>query len=105
MFHMNFKVRLTDFEIHSIKSIVEQHDPEARIYLYGSRTNLLLKGGDIDLLLVSERLKFNHKIDILLGIKNLIGEQRIDLSIKSHEEFKHDSFFNQDHIINSLFQL
>ncbi len=59
MFHMNFKVRLTDFEIHSIKSIVEQHDPEARI----------------------------------------------DLSIKSHEEFKHDSFFNQDHIINSLFQL
>ncbi len=56
---MNFKVRLTDFEIHSIKSIVEQHDPEARI----------------------------------------------DLSIKSHEEFKHDSFFNQDHIINSLFQL
>ncbi len=48
-------IRLTPFQIQSIKScIFEVFGEKLKIYLFGSRTNPLLRGGDIDLFVYLE---------------------------------------------------
>lgn len=42
-------MRLTKQEVQIIKSAILQVDPEARIFLFGSRVDDQKKGGDIDL--------------------------------------------------------
>ena len=48
------KIRLTQKEVAEIVSVFSQFfdNEKVSLYLYGSRTKLDLKGGDIDLLLV-----------------------------------------------------
>jgi predicted nucleotidyltransferase len=62
------------------------------VYLYGSRANLDLRGGDIDLLVISERLGFPEKISILTDIKAAIGEQRVDLLLRNAAAAAQDPF-------------
>jgi predicted nucleotidyltransferase len=53
------------------------------MYLFGSRVDDRKKGGDIDLLVVPE-MKENaveKKLDFLVRLKKMIGEQRIDVVI------------------------
>ena len=76
-----------------ILKIVNAADSNAKVYLYGSRINDDMKGGDIDLLVISEQLKFSDKIDILTRLKKSLGEQKIDLTIKSESQLEGDSFF------------
>jgi predicted nucleotidyltransferase len=64
----------------SIKNRIHQSIPNADIFLFGSRVNDFVKGGDIDLLLLTEEklpLLFLNRIRRL--ILNDIGEQKIDL--------------------------
>ena len=49
------KVRLKEGEIETIKGVILSFDPDAEIVLFGSRTDLGKKGGDIDLLVVSKK--------------------------------------------------
>jgi uncharacterized protein len=86
-------MRLTAQEQTSIYNEIVKKDPRAQFYLYGSRTQDHLKGGDIDLLVISETLSFSDKVDILIAIKDQIGEQKIDLSIKSDKDVKSDPFW------------
>lgn len=67
-----------------ISSTIKEHFlqtiPNAEIFLFGSRTNRLAKGGDIDLLLLTEEripLQMIQKIRRL--ILNDIGEQKLDI--------------------------
>ncbi len=78
---------------HIVESI-RSFDAKANIYLYGSRTKGHLKGGDIDLLVISEVLNFGHKVDLLILLKLKLGEQKIDLTIKKQIEFINDPFFS-----------
>lgn len=73
-------VRLSKFEIESIKDSVYDFLPEAEIYLYGSRTDSSKRGGDIDLLIYSNN-KPNSEIQskIYWSICEKIGEQKIDI--------------------------
>ena len=48
-------MRLEANESKAIGEEVRRLDPAAEIYLYGSRANDAAKGGDIDLLVVSDR--------------------------------------------------
>ena len=75
-------MRLSEKEIQVIRKQVLQADPAAKIYLFGSRTNDDAKGGDIDLLIISDKIWFNEKIKIRTAIFNEIEEQRLDLVIK-----------------------
>lgn len=96
---LNQPMRLTEHEIKAIINninifIKEQH---AKLYLFGSRVNNQAKGGDIDLLLIvnNESEKFSLlqlKPEILVAIKNAIGEQRIDLKIAGKSELQSDTF-------------
>ena len=90
----NFKMRLSKEQIFLIKNTVKAKDPKAKVFLYGSRINDHLKGGDIDLFIVSEVLKFSDKIDILIDWEEKLGEQHIDLSIYNLESVQKSTFFN-----------
>ncbi len=85
-------MRLSAKERLAIKKIIADKDPKAEIYLYGSRTEDSLSGGDIDILVISEALTFPDKLDLLSEIKTALGDQRIDLSIKTPEQSRSDVF-------------
>ena len=73
-------MRLSQTIHSSIKNRIHQSIPNTDIFLFGSRVNDFGKGGDIDLLLLTEEklpLLFLNRIRRL--ILNDIGEQKIDL--------------------------
>lgn len=74
-------VRLTETQLKEIKMSVGRFDPEAQVYLFGSRTDMNAKGGDVDLLIVSESMDDKDRIPLKLALYDLLGEQKIDLII------------------------
>jgi len=74
-------MRLKDYEKTSIINEILGIDPNAEIYLCGSRTDDKASGGDIDIVIISEILDFNSKIKIKKKLFKNIGEQKIDLII------------------------
>ena len=90
-------IRLKDREITIIKSAVQKFDKNAEVYIFGSRTDLSKKGGDIDILVISELIDFEQKLKILAEIYKNIGEQKIDLIIAKNKN--ENSFIK--HAINS----
>ena len=85
-------MRLDEDEARVILREVRKLDPQADIYLFGSRTQDELSGGDIDLLVISSHLGFSDKITLLVEIKLAIGDQKIDLLIKKPEDKLKDPF-------------
>ncbi len=79
-------MRLTEKEKSAILESVRQLDPNADIYLYGSRTDELKKGGDIDILVLSDQLEFIDKIKIKASLFEKIEEQKVDLLIARHRD-------------------
>jgi predicted nucleotidyltransferase len=79
-------MRLTTFEIESIKKIFKEIFKDGSIYLFGSRTDDTKKGGDIDLFLrlnyqLDAEEKLNKKSQFRMKLENAIGEQKIDIII------------------------
>ncbi len=74
-------MRLNKFEISTIKKTVSALDCHAKIYLFGSRVNDTKRGGDIDLLIISDQLGFKDKRAIRMELHRLLGEQKIDITI------------------------
>jgi predicted nucleotidyltransferase len=78
-------MRLTKKEIEAIREVTsEVFGDKAKAHLFGSRVNDALKGGDIDLLIQTDRnipgAEQNRlKIKFLVHLKNRIGDQRIDV--------------------------
>ena len=75
-------MRLSKQEISAIKKNILHFDNEAKIYLFGSRTNDKAKGGDIDVLVISDKIGFMEKTKIRVGIFKEIDEQKLDLVVK-----------------------
>ena len=82
-------MRLSTFERDSVKEIVKEFDPEAQVFLFGSRVDDTSKGGDIDLLLITKKNSFIDKLKLKVQIKKKIGDQRIDIILTAKVE---DSF-------------
>lgn len=74
-------MRLSEFEIRVIKGTVGALDPEAKVYLFGSRVDDAARGGDIDLLIMSAKLTNEDKTKIRVRLYDILGEQKIDLII------------------------
>lgn len=92
-------MRLTEHEVRAIIAGVGSFAaPDIfELRLFGSRVNDQAKGGDIDLLLItnSNATKISlleNKLSMLTAIKNILGEQKIDLKIASLEELHSDPF-------------
>ena len=74
-------MRITSKQRKAIKHTIHNLDPQALIYLFGSRVDDNKKGGDIDLLVLSQQLDFKKQRKIKIKLYELIGEQKIDLII------------------------
>jgi uncharacterized protein len=96
-------MRLSTQEIDSIKTIVQEFDPEAHIFLHGSRIDDDLKGGDIDLFVVCSNEKINeirlkkHYLSSQLSLA--LRQQRIDVTLLSAAETLTNIFFLQSKMI------
>jgi predicted nucleotidyltransferase len=58
--------------------------PDAVVYLYGSRSYSEGRGGDLDLLIVSQpaaRQAYELSKKLRIAIKELLGDQRVDVVV------------------------
>lgn len=74
-------MRLTEIERTTVKDIVRELDAQAAVYLFGSRTDDNKRGGDIDILILSEKLTAADRDAIRLKLYDTLGEQKIDIII------------------------
>ncbi len=74
-------MRLSKTEIDAINQTIRCLDDQARIRLFGSRADDAKKGGDIDLLILSEKLSESDRGTIGLRLHEKLGEQKIDIGI------------------------
>lgn len=74
-------MRLSAHEASAIREEVRAIDPEAEVYLHGSRTDDSGRGGDIDLLVVSDKLDLRHVLRLRTSILDRIGWQQLDLTV------------------------
>jgi predicted nucleotidyltransferase len=75
-------IRLFKREIEIIKKTVREFDPEAEIYLFGSRASLAKRGGDIDLLVLSDRISWKERRAIRVELLLSLGDRKIDLIVE-----------------------
>jgi predicted nucleotidyltransferase len=85
-------MRLEKDKINFLKQEIKRYLPDFKLYLFGSRVDDKKKGGDIDLLILSNHLlKRKNKRDIKIAFYNSFGEQKLDLvyfSTDSPDPFK-----------------
>jgi len=79
-------MRLGANEVEAIREEVRRLDPAAEIYLYGSRVNDAARGGDIDLLVVSDTLGFRDLLRLRTRILDRIGWQELDLLVRRRDQ-------------------
>ncbi|MCE9550640.1 MAG: nucleotidyltransferase domain-containing protein [Betaproteobacteria bacterium] len=74
-------MRLHENERHAIIQSIRSVDPDAAVYLFGSRVDDTAKGGDIDLLVLSRKINLMKKLAILAQLHQQLGDQKIDLAV------------------------
>lgn len=74
-------MRLSEFEVESVLKAFKEVFKNGKIYLFGSRVDNALKGGDIDLYIQTTDIEdiFQKKIVFLTILEKSIGEQKIDV--------------------------
>jgi predicted nucleotidyltransferase len=78
-------MRITENEKNIIIDAVKNIDPDAHLWLFGSRTDDSKKGGDIDIAILSEKVNKDvmQEIQVRRFICDRIGEQKIDIVTSS----------------------
>ncbi|GAB4179711.1 MAG: hypothetical protein Fur0032_20440 [Terrimicrobiaceae bacterium] len=75
-------MRLCAEKARAIREEILHVDPTAEIYLFGSRADDSAKGGDIDLLVISDCLDFRGILAVRRRILDRIGWQQLDLIVR-----------------------
>ena len=74
-------MRVQQEQLDFLKQQVLSRARNARVYLFGSRADDRKRGGDIDILIIGERmLSLQEKRDIKIAFYKKFGEQKIDLA-------------------------
>lgn len=81
-------MRLSDQERKLLYDKIKSFDPGAKVYLFGSRVHDHKKGGDIDILILTEvKLPMEVITEIRYDFMEKFGEQRMDiLNFTFHEK-------------------
>lgn len=81
-------MRLTDFEKVTIKETAKDiFGSDAKMFLFGSRTDDSIKGGDIDLFIeTSKNSSLQDKISFIVKLKLKLGDQKIDVVVNSPKQ-------------------
>jgi uncharacterized protein len=74
-------MRLSKQEQQAVSQAIHQADMAASIYLFGSRVDDTAKGGDIDLLVLSKKIKLRDKLSILSQLHRQLGQRKIDIAV------------------------
>lgn len=84
------KVRLSEEYIKTIKDLVQKYFNTDYVKIFGSRTDLSRKGGDIDIFIKTSKKDgiLEAKIKFLRDFELILGEQKIDLVVQSGETNK-----------------
>jgi predicted nucleotidyltransferase len=72
-------MRLADSQIIVLKRTLKRLSSTAKLYLFGSRVDDTKKGGDIDLLVVSDELTKKDLRWLRIEFFKSFGEQKIDI--------------------------
>lgn len=72
-------MRLSRDEIDLLKSTLNKLSKEAKLYLFGSRVDDNKRGGDIDLLVVSDKLTKKDLRTLRIEFCKVFGEQKLDI--------------------------
>ena len=78
-------MRLSEKEIKLLKNELKLLSNEAKLYLFGSRVDDAKKGGDIDLLIVSNELTKKDLRILRIEFFKEFGEQKIDIILDNGE--------------------
>jgi predicted nucleotidyltransferase len=79
-------MRLKPEDVAVIREEISRADPAAEAWLFGSRVDDHARGGDIDLLVVSDRLGFPEQLRLRLAILDRIGWQQLDLLVRRRQQ-------------------
>jgi predicted nucleotidyltransferase len=82
-------MRLSTNQISAILKAKELFFPYSKIYLFGSIIDPSKTGGDIDLYILSEHRVLDgmkKRIDFLVLLKSLIGDQKIDVILADQSQ-------------------
>ena len=79
-------MRLTPHQRIAILTAVGKQDPKARIILFGSRADDRARGGDIDLLIVSDVIGMHQEWKIRRDVLDEIGWQKLDLIVRRRNQ-------------------
>lgn len=82
-------MRLTEFEKTVIFKAITAEDAAACVYMFGSRAKDDVRGGDIDLLVLSEQYNRKNARAARWQMVEQLGEQKIDIltSVDGNEPF------------------
>lgn len=82
-------MRLTEKQIKIIKDLAYKFlGTDAKIYLFGSRTDDSKKGGDIDIYIetrITENI-LEKKINMLVELEKKLGQRKIDIVINNFQK-------------------
>jgi predicted nucleotidyltransferase len=84
-------MRLSKLEINIIKEIAQKiFGSDTKVFLFGSRINDKLKGGDIDIYIETNKTidVLNKKIKLSIELKKKLGDRRIDIIINNFQSYK-----------------
>ncbi len=78
-------MRLSDGQIRVLKNKLQNLSKDAKLYLFGSRVDDRTKGGDIDLLVVSNELTKKEIRLLRIEFFKHFGEQKLDILLDDGE--------------------
>jgi predicted nucleotidyltransferase len=81
-----YEMRLDAEQRQAIREVVAQRDPEAEIVLFGSRAREAARGGDIDWLILSPRIRADERRKIKRRRMDRLGAQKSDLRVARDRE-------------------
>ncbi len=76
-------MRLSKEQVSCLKETLFSLDPDAKLYLFGSRVDDAKRGGDIDLLVISAKLSKKDLRKVRVEFFKRFGEQKIDIVLDS----------------------
>ncbi len=94
-------MRLSEYEQEAIKKVFLEIFENGKIYLFGSRVDDTKKGGDIDLYIEPTQCQnlVSKKIDFLVKLKNIIGDQKIDVVMGRGEDRMIDQIAKKEGVL------
>ena len=82
------RVRLSEEELEAIKTTVKSFDKRAKVFIFGSRANPDLRGGDIDILVISDVIDWRMRRKIRVELLKKLGDRKIDLIVANRENLE-----------------